>query len=703
MKTQRIKIKPKMTLPRVTKSTESRDPGVFPLSHYSYSTFVSFSTNPILFKIRYINHETIETTRNVSGVIGQAFHNAMDAYYSALSRKDGSDALKEGLEGGMAYLEAYEDGFIEYSESVKNKQKAHEILAFSFNAYVQHKRLDPGETLVSCEELLEAEIDVEWRGKRLKLPVPLKGYLDKLVRDEQGRLKIKDYKTVRAFADPEKIDGAKILQAVQYYLLVHAKYGEAPYSMTYEEVKVSKNRDGSPQVREYEMVFAENDLFFDFYFRFYDDVTRAINGEAVFVPNIYSFFDNEVAIVAYINRLDVGEEASRLMRKLQVQSITDLLKNKIEHAGSMRKFLRAAEKKFTNAKSLNYNAMTSDEKIKTKLMEHGMLVQFEGVVEGHTIDLYKYSPNIGLKMSKLLGYVADIEQVIGIAGVRVLAPIPNTSLIGFEVPRKNRTFPEVLPPQDPTNPFNVAIGVDVMGDTQWFDIRRAPHLLVAGATGSGKSVFLNSLLEQLAMIPNADLHLFDPKIVELARFRSQAVEYYTDPVDIYLALSELVREMNARYTKLAQKGARNIEEYGEGMRYKFVVIDEFGDLTVGNHVLEETVKTGEVFSRGVRAGEEKVRTEKVEISKEISRSILLLAQKARAAGIHLIVATQRPSVDIITGSIKANFPTKVAFRTAKAIDSQILIDEAGAEKLLGKGDMLFSGDFGKMRLQGFNS
>ena len=165
-------------------------------------------------------------------------------------------------------------------------------------------------------------------------------------------------------------------------------------------------------------------------------------------------------------------------------------------------------------------------------------------------------------------------------------------------------------------------------------------------------------------------------------------------------------DCGTRYKNLAAAGVRNIEEFnaqGGNMRYKFVVVDEFGDLAVGNYVLEETVKTGEVFSRGMRAGEEKVRIEKLNLSDGISRSILVLAQKARAAGIHLIIATQRPSVDIITGSIKANFPTKVAFRTAKAVDSQVMLDEAGAEKLLGKGDMLFAGDFGQVRLQGFNS
>jgi hypothetical protein len=696
------KIQPKLTLPKVVRNlAQNRTTEKFPLDHYSYSTFVRFSTNPIMFKINYLNGDVIDTTRGIAGVIGQAFHLAMEYYYTSVAINGESEAVRGALEAGMEFLDGYDEGFIEFSSTVPNKQKAQEIFAFAVNAYVTETNHDDGEELVACEEKLEHEIDVDWRGERLVLPVRLKGYLDKVVRKD-GKIKIVDYKTTRAFSDPEKIDGAKIIQAVQYYLLAYAEYGEAPHSIVYEEVKTTRNRDRSPQVRRYEVVFSQNEQFFDFYFRLYDDMTRAINGEAVFVPNIHTIFDNEVSIIAYINRLDVSEEAARMMKKLRVETITDLLKKKIESAGNMRKFLRTAEKKFVSAKSLNYNSMTNEEKIRTKLMEHGMLVQFESKVDGHSVDLYRFNPSIGLKMSKLTGYVADIEQVVGVSGVRVLAPIPNTSLIGFEVPREHRTFPEGNPGPEG---FRLAMGVDIMGGVYRFDIRKAPHMLIAGATGSGKSVFLNSILSQLCLVPDVELHLFDPKIVELSRFSSDAKEYYPDPESIYLALDALVHEMNDRYKALSRAGARNIDEYnlmGGRMAYKVVVVDEFGDLAVGNHVLEEEVKTGEVFTRGARAGEEKVRVEKLNLSKEIIRSILILAQKARAAGIHLIVATQRPSTDIITGSIKANFPTKVAFRTAKAVDSQVLLDEAGAEKLLGKGDMIFSSDDGQIRLQGFS-
>jgi len=192
--------------------------------------------------------------------------------------------------------------------------------------------------------------------------VPLKGYLDKLIRHER-RLKIKDYKLVGAFSDPEKIDGAKILQAINYYLLTYAHYGEEPYSITFEEIKRTKNKDGGKQVREYEIVYSENELFFDFYFRFYEDMTRALNGEMVYVPNINAFYDNEVALISYIHRLDVTEEQAKLMKKYKVDNITDLLKKKIHSAGNMRKLLKTIEQKFVSAKNLNYNKMITEEKI----------------------------------------------------------------------------------------------------------------------------------------------------------------------------------------------------------------------------------------------------------------------------------------------------------------------------------------------------
>ena len=249
-----MKMKKINKLPEVIINKDKKDIGKFPLDHYSYSTFVKFSTNPILFKINYINGDRIESTRNISGVIGNAFHSALETYYS----NNGKSKIKDALKDGLSFLGEYNDGFIEFSSAVANKQKAQEIYSFAFNEYLKAKENEDVE-IISCEEMIEEDIDVEWKGKRIVLPVRLKGYIDKIVKDKKGRIKIIDYKTTRAFSDPDKIDGSKILQSIQYYLLIYAKYGEAPYSIIFEELKTTKNRDGSPQLKEYEIVYEKND------------------------------------------------------------------------------------------------------------------------------------------------------------------------------------------------------------------------------------------------------------------------------------------------------------------------------------------------------------------------------------------------------------------------------------------------------------
>ena len=258
---------------------------------------------------------------------------------------------------------------------------------------------------------------------------------------------------------------------------------------------------------------------------------------------------------------------------------------------------------------------------------------------------------------------------MGRSGIRILAPIPNSSFVGFEVPKETRTFPaEKGKPEG----YKLAIGVDVMGETYRFDITQAPHMLVAGSTGSGKSVCLSSLISQLSGIPGTELHLFDPKIIELAHFKNYpaVVEYQKEAGKIAVSLNNLISEMENRYRKLEKLGVKNVSE--TDMTRKFVFIDEFGDLVMNS-----------------------------DFGKEILDCIQILAQKARSAGIHLIIATQRPSVKIINGDIKTNFPTKAVFRTAKAIDSRVVLDEEGAEKLLGLGDMIFSSQDGNIRLQGY--
>jgi len=293
-----------------------------------------------------------------------------------------------------------------------------------------------------------------------------------------------------------------------------------------------------------------------------------------------------------------------------------------------------------------------------------MMIQFDSKISGASVDLYRYTPSIGLKMSRVKSYISDIEQVIGISGVRVMAPIPNTSFVGFEIPKTERIFPK-LPKE--ADGFNVAIGQTIMGEIRRFDLRSAPHMLVAGSTGSGKSVFLNAIIKQLIELPNVDLHLFDPKQIELSQYEDNVCEYLHNHKSIMGSLESLVEEMESRYTAMRKKKAKNIDKM-PGMNYKFIIIDEYADIA---------------------------------LKEESSKNLQLLAQKGRACGIHIIIATQRASTKIISGDIKINFVCKAVFKMSKEVDSRIMIDETGAERLLGKGDMLFYDGCGLERLQGF--
>ena len=649
---------------------------------------IKFSTNPFLFKIMYINKDRFDTASNISGVIGTAFHNAMEVYYGGsdtLIPTNESEAIEYGLKTGLSFLENYNDGFIKFSKNIENKQKAYDIFTFAFQSYIKENPYKP-DIVQSVEKEIVKYVNVEWRAQKLDLPVKLKGRLDKII-IEQGKKKIVDYKTCYSYSDPEKIDGKKIIQAVNYFLLEYAETGEAPYSLIYEEVKYSQNRDGTPQVKRYEIVFEENELYFDFYFRFYEDMTRALNGEMVFLPNIDTLYDNEVGIVSYIHRLDIEEEKASLLIKNKVNNITELLKKEIQNAGNMRKLLQTVEAEFVSAKNLDYDKMNNQEKIATKMMEYGMMLSFDSKVEGTSVDLYRFIPSIGLKMSRVRSYTDDVEQVLGISGIRILAPIPDSNMVGFEVPRKERVFITNTEKNE-----NLIAGLDVLGQKVELIIEEMPHLLVAGSSGSGKSVFLNEVIKQ--MKNKFEIVVLDPKGVDFV-----GAGALSEKEEIVESLNFFLKTMDYRYDLMKMGNARKWSETGN--RSTLIIIDEYNDLAMSNMKIQTGVKKeSKLFAKGEVEMEVPVYDT---VGNIVSNAVKKLAQKARSAGIHIILATQRPSVKVIDGDIKANFPTRISFRLPTVTDSKVILDDAGAENLLGKGDGLLLKDGRITRFQSFSN
>ena len=318
-------------------------------------------------------------------------------------------------------------------------------------------------------------------------------------------------------------------------------------------------------------------------------------------------------------------------------------------------------------------------KLQKTLYSFGVSAKVENVSVGPTITRYELKPAEGTRVSKIANLADDIALNLAAETIRIEAPIPGKQAVGIEVPNKEKEavhLREVIESSEFENnksKLSVALGKDVAGKTIIADIGKMPHVLIAGSTGSGKSVCINSIITSIiynAKPSEVKLVMVDPKVVELSVYNGiphLLIPVVTDPKKAAGALAWAVQEMDDRYNKFAQKGVRDLKGYNKAIEKEnenaklpqiVIIIDELADLMMV-------------------------------AAKEVEEAICRLAQKARAAGMHLVIATQRPSVDVITGLIKANVPSRIAFAVSSQVDSRTILDSTGAEKLLGKGDMLF--------------
>lgn len=356
--------------------------------------------------------------------------------------------------------------------------------------------------------------------------------------------------------------------------------------------------------------------------------------------------------------------------------------------------------------SIMMNAKLLEKKLKDFSVE-GEVVEIH---PGPIITSYEFRPAAGVKVTKIVSLHDDLSMALSAVSVRIVAPIPGKDVVGIEIPNRRRDvvhLKEILKSdeyQNSNSPLTMALGKDIAGDPVSVDLRKMPHLLVAGATGAGKSVSLNSMLVSILMKATPDqvrFILIDPKRLELSAYEHIPHLLHpiiTDPRDAGIALKRSVKEMEERYRTMAECGVRNIESFN-----KFVAKEhKAGRTTLKKKSKPQPFEDGEDSGDSITIDEKPL--EKMpyilvvidELSdlmmvaaREVEESITRLAQMARAAGIHLIIATQRPSVDVITGLIKANFPARISFQTTSKIDSRTILDTMGAERLLGMGDMLY--------------
>ena len=318
-------------------------------------------------------------------------------------------------------------------------------------------------------------------------------------------------------------------------------------------------------------------------------------------------------------------------------------------------------------------------KLQKTLYSFGVSAKVENVSVGPAITRYELKPAEGVRVNKIANLADDIALSLAAETIRIEAPIPGKQAVGIEVPNKQKEavhLREVIESdefQDNKSKLSVALGKDVAGNTLVADIAKMPHVLIAGSTGSGKSVCINTIITSIiynAKPSEVKFVMVDPKVVELSVYNGiphLLIPVVTDPKKAAGALAWAVQEMDNRYNLFAQKGVRDLKGYNAAIEKEegtgklpqiVIIIDELADLMMV-------------------------------AAKDVEDAICRLAQKARAAGMHLVIATQRPSVDVITGIIKANVPSRIAFAVSSQVDSRTILDSVGAEKLLGKGDMLF--------------
>ena len=343
---------------------------------------------------------------------------------------------------------------------------------------------------------------------------------------------------------------------------------------------------------------------------------------------------------------------------------------------SIELFERAPEESDSGAEDeLKANA----QKLVDTLESFGVRTRVLDISRGPSVTRYEVQPMAGVKISRITSLADDIALNLAVADVRMEAPIPGKPAVGIEVPNHKKTAVSIRSIFESqsflrmTSPLGIALGKDIAGVAQVTDLCKMPHLLIAGSTGSGKSVCVNSIIMSLLFRSSPEdvkLLLIDPKVVELAEYNGiphLLMPVVTEPRKAAGALGSAVQEMERRYRLFAENNVRDIKSFNklaaeqpelEKMPYIAIIIDELADLMMV-------------------------------VGKDVEDSICRIAQKARAAGMHLIVATQRPSVDVITGLIKANIPSRIAFAVSSQVDSRTILDGAGAEKLLGQGDMLF--------------
>lgn len=670
----------------------------FLIDSWSYSKVASFSRNEKEFEKTYIYRE--RSKMSATTISGSGYHKSLEQFFCH---------LMDGIEDSLIDLERIAFEHIDkvpfdtwkIQKTTPTVEECRIKATKSVSSLLRYFYEERSVYLSDISEIIAVEmICNEWLLiNGVDIPLPCHAVLDLVVRLTDGKIVIIDHKTKSKYTDEDELALVCGKQAITYIKCYESRTGEKVDEVWFIENKDSKNKDGSPQLKKLKIIL-DDDTRKLYEALLYEPLRRMI--DAVSDPDyVYMINDND----NFVDRAELYEFwAKTMIAEVDDFSIPEKKKElisrrlkKIRDASLMAISPKAIASFRENAASFitydfNDKNMTNGEKIEHVLRVFGVSVRVAHEIKGYSSDTFLLEISAGTKISNILKYRLDIANALNVASVRMgndLMVYNDRSYLFIESPKKRTDT--LLWDLKYMDGERLPIGVDNFGRTIYWDLNNnsTPHILICGATGSGKSVSIISTVEYAKAAGISDIVIFDPKY-EFISFSGKGIRVFNDIVDIELQMEKLVADMQRRAkTGKSQK--------------TLIVFDEFADAVTQCRKGPELDIKEEVITGFTASGKPKIEIRVTGRKKSLEENLKALLQKGRSLGFRIIAATQRASTDIITGDAKVNLPVQICFRVPKELDSRVVIDEAGAETLGGSGDGLMKSPeyLNVVRFQGF--
>ena len=668
---------------------------LFLVNSWSYSKVSTFSRNQKAFEMSYIYG--YDTKLSSTTIAGQAYHKSLDAFFTTLKDEKKELDLVDLETIAFEYIEDIEANKWKIQKTTPTiadcKIKATKTVQALLKFFLKEKAV----YLDDIEEILDVELSlhefVTLNG--VDIPLPCNARIDLVVKTKGGKIAIIDHKSKNSFSSEDELKLTIGIQAISYVKVYESNTSIAVDEVWFVEAKYSENRDKSAQLNCYKVDFGEDErrLYEALLYEPLRAVIQAVNNpDYVYIINdsdnfidkaeMYDFWAKTMS--AEVEDFNVDPSKYELI-KTRLKKIRD-----VEIATVNPKMIKEFRKNASQfiQYDLSNKDMTQEEKIEHVLRTFGAITKVAHIFDGYSSNTYLLEVSAGVKVTSIQSHKLDLANALNVSNVRIpkdLVVYEGKSYVAIEFAKKRTK--DLLFNKKELVDLKIPIGRDNLDNNVYWDLNNhsTPHALVCGATGSGKSVALKSIVEYMKLAKIKDITILDPKY-EFSQMNIPGVKVISDILDIEKFMSDAVEEMNKRVKK------------GGNHPFKCIIFDEFADAQAQarsgkelNIYEEQEAGTYKLSAAAILAGvppQKKYKTVLVGQLKSLEENLRILAQKGRSVNFRMLAATQRASVKIITGDTKANFPVQICFRVPKEVDSKVVIDESGAESLAGYGDGL---------------